>query len=206
MLSQRKMATGNYAVATFSFLLLRKDFCQLFCHALCEYGGINYLALRVDEIHGREPGNLVILGNLGFLPLLELAVLLPFHTVCLGVVVEFLLVGIHRYTDEFGTGAVLLEHLLDGRNLSAAIRTPGSPEIQYRPCSLLEGREGRSLGSYSQEILGIEYVHILWALGCCCAALSAGSDDRCCHEEQREYCFFHFSLYLKTAAKIRIFF
>jgi hypothetical protein len=29
-----------------------------------------------------------------------------------------------------------LEHLLDGRNLSTAIRTPGSPEIQYRPCSL----------------------------------------------------------------------
>ena len=30
-------------------------FCQLLCHALCEYGGINYLALWVDEIHGREP-------------------------------------------------------------------------------------------------------------------------------------------------------
>ena len=93
-------------------LLLREDFCQLLCHALSEYGGINYLALRVDEIHGRKPGNLVILGNLGFLPLLELAVLLPFHTVCLGVVVELLLVGIHGYADELGTGAVLLEHLL----------------------------------------------------------------------------------------------
>ena len=128
-------------------LLLWEDFCQLLCHALSEYGGINNLALRVDEVHGRKPGNLVILGNLGFLPLFELAVLLPFHTVCLSVVVEFLLVGIHGYADELGTGAVLLEHLLDGRNLSAAIRAPGSPEVQYRPCSLFQGRKGWSLCS-----------------------------------------------------------
>ena len=36
-------------------LLLWEDFCQLLCHALSEYGGINYLALRVDKIHGRKP-------------------------------------------------------------------------------------------------------------------------------------------------------
>ena len=48
-------ASNFWDIPILMTLLLREDFCQLLCHALSEYGGINYLALRVDKIHGREP-------------------------------------------------------------------------------------------------------------------------------------------------------
>ncbi len=44
-----------YQIQILITLFFREYFCQLLCHALCEYGGINYFALWVDEIHGREP-------------------------------------------------------------------------------------------------------------------------------------------------------
>lgn len=53
--SQKMDQPQQASMSVADYLFFWEYFCQLLCHALCEYGGINYLALWVDEIHGREP-------------------------------------------------------------------------------------------------------------------------------------------------------
>ena len=163
---------------------------KLLLHVGCHYCGKCHLALRVDEIHGREPLDVVGLGDVGLLPLFVLAEHAPLNLILCAERLQLLLVGVEGHTDEFHHVAIFLIDILHRWNLLATVGTPCSPEVEHYPtartqqCAFLMGAVRRqrkrrligfgfleykigSLGSHFEQTLGVLGIKVVDTLCRC---------------------------------------
>ena len=106
---------------------------QFLHHLLRLHGRENHLTFRIDQIRGRNPRDVIILGNLSFLPFLKLTVLQPAILIIAQIFLHLRLIGIKRNTHYLDLGIVFVIDSLHHRHVSSAVWTPGSPEIEHGP-------------------------------------------------------------------------
>ena len=163
---------------------------KLLLHVGCHYCGICHLALRVDEIHGRNPLDVVSFRDIGLLPLLVLAKHAPLNLILSAESLQLLLVGIEGHADELHHVAIFLIDILHRWNLLATVGTPCSPKVEHYPtartqqCAFLMGavrrqRKSRlvgfgfleykigSLGSHFEQTLGVLGIKVVSTLCRC---------------------------------------